>query len=182
MDLRDVPSLFPELNSIPPGPDHLCVQIKRIFVDPIPAQYGGLQQVLRQFPAVSSLARKTSCYVARDYKRIFEQPMSRRGNSFLKPPGVGPLSMPLHNSGIELAEAFMQLTVASFEFPSIIPPSVHFIGVTPINPNQVPLPSWAHQLDGSQKAVLVTQGTVATHFEELVAPILAALANEPDLS
>ena len=41
--------------------------------------------------------------------------------------------------------------------------SVHFIGTPPIIPNQVPLPAWAHELDGSRKVVLVTQGTVANH-------------------
>ena len=49
-------------------------------------------------------------------------------------------------------------------------------------PNQVPLPAWAHELDGSRKVVLVTQGTVANHgFNLLTAPALAGLANEPDL-
>ena len=49
-------------------------------------------------------------------------------------------------------------------------------------PNQVPLPAWAHELDGSRKVVLVTQGTVANHdFNLLIAPALAGLANEPDL-
>jgi UDP:flavonoid glycosyltransferase YjiC (YdhE family) len=48
--------------------------------------------------------------------------------------------------------------------------------------NQAPLPSWAHELDGSRKVVLVTQGTVANHnFDLLVAPTLQALAKEPDL-
>ena len=76
----------------------------------------------------------------------------------------------------------MQLTVPSFEFPRDIPPSVHFVGTLPIIPNQAPLPSWAHELDGSRKVVLVTQGTVANHnFGLLIAPTLAALANEPDL-
>ena len=76
----------------------------------------------------------------------------------------------------------MQLTVPSFEFPRSFPPSVHFIGALPIIPNQAPLPSWAHELDGSRKVVLVTQGTVANHdFGLLIAPTLAALANEPDL-
>jgi UDP:flavonoid glycosyltransferase YjiC (YdhE family) len=46
----------------------------------------------------------------------------------------------------------------------------------------VPLPPWAHELDGSRKVVLVTQGTVANHnLGLLVAPTLAALANEPDV-
>jgi len=76
----------------------------------------------------------------------------------------------------------MQMTVPSFEFPRDIPPSVHFIGALPIIPNQAPLPAWAHELDGSRKVVLVTQGTLANHnFGLLIAPTLAALANEPDL-
>ncbi len=233
MDLRDVPALFPELKDIPPGPEHLRVQIERIFVDPIPAQYEGLRQVLRQFPAdvivgedmffgvlpmllgprsnrppivlcgtsflhcrrkdgaphniglafpSDQAERNESAIIAREYQRVFEQPMSLRVNSCLRSLGAEPLSMPLHNSGVELSDAFMQLTVPSFELPSAIPPSVHFVGTPPIIPNQVPLPTWAHELDGcSRKVVLVTQGTVATNFNDLVAPTLAALANEPDL-
>ena len=77
----------------------------------------------------------------------------------------------------------MQLTVPSFEFPrDVIPPSVHFVGTPPLIPNQAPLPPWSHELDGSRKVVLVTQGTVANHdFGLLIAPTLAALANEPDV-
>jgi UDP:flavonoid glycosyltransferase YjiC (YdhE family) len=96
--------------------------------------------------------------------------------------GVGPLSMTLFDSVVDLADAYLQLTVPSFEFPRDIPPSVHFIGTPPIIPNQAPLPPWAHELDGSRKVVLVTQGTVANHnFGLLIGPTLAALANEPDL-
>ena len=76
----------------------------------------------------------------------------------------------------------MQLTVPSFEFPRDIPTSVHFIGALPIVPKQAPLPAWAYELDGSRKVVLVTQGTLANHnFGLLIAPTLAALADEPDL-
>jgi UDP:flavonoid glycosyltransferase YjiC (YdhE family) len=59
---------------------------------------------------------------------------------------------------------------------------VHFVGTPPIIPGQAPLPLWAHDLDGSRKIVLVTQGTFANHnFGLLIAPTLAALANEPDV-
>ncbi len=59
---------------------------------------------------------------------------------------------------------------------------MQFVGTPPIVPNQVPLPSWAHELDGSRKVVLVTQGT-ADNFDLslLIGPTLAALANEPNL-
>jgi UDP:flavonoid glycosyltransferase YjiC (YdhE family) len=96
--------------------------------------------------------------------------------------GVGPLSLPMFDSVVALADAYMQLTVPGFEFPRRIPSTVSFIGTLPIVPNQAPLPPWAHELDGTRKVVLVTQGTVANHnFGLLVAPTLAALASEPDV-
>ena len=52
----------------------------------------------------------------------------------------------------------------------------------PIIPKQAAVPAWGHELDGSRKVVLVTQGTVANHdFGRLVTPALAALENESDL-
>jgi hypothetical protein len=88
----------------------------------------------------------------------------------------------MFESVVALADAYMQLSVPSFEFPRDIPPTVDFVGTLPIVPNQAPLPDWAHELDGRRKVVLVTQGTVANHnFGLLVAPTLMALGHEPDL-
>src|SRR5260221_9176993 len=232
-DLRDIISVVPELKNIPPGPQWLRVAIQRLFVDTIPAQHKGLQQVLRDFPAdviigddmifgvlpmllgprskrppivlcgtsilhwrredgaplfaglppaTTQAQLEAYAAISQEHDRIVNQPVARRLNRSLKELGVGPLSTPLFESVVELADAYMQLTVPSFEFPRDIPPSVHFIGALPIIPNQAPLPSWAPELDGSRKVVLVTQGTVANHdFGLLIAPTLAALANEPDL-
>src|SRR5262249_23502436 len=56
------------------------------------------------------------------------------------------------------------------------------VGALPIVPGQAPIPSWANDLDGKRKVVLVTQGTVANHdFGLVVGPTLAALADEPDI-
>jgi UDP:flavonoid glycosyltransferase YjiC (YdhE family) len=105
-----------------------------------------------------------------------------RLNKVLNELGVAPTSMTLFDSTVGHADAYLQLSVPGFEFPRDIPRSVHFVGTPPIIPNQVPLPSWAHELDGSRKVVLVTQGTVANHnFNLLIGPALAALANEPDM-
>ena len=83
---------------------------------------------------------------------------------------------------VGLADAYMQLSVPSFEFPREIPTTVNFVGTPPIIGKQAPLPPWADDLDGSRKVVLVTQGTVANYnFDLLVAPTLAALANEHDV-
>ena len=95
---------------------------------------------------------------------------------------VGPRTAPLFHSVVELADAYMQLSVPRFECPRQIPPSVHFVGAPPIVPGQAPLSALAHDLDGSRQVVLVTQGTVANHnFGLLIAPTLAALGDEPDV-
>jgi MGT family glycosyltransferase len=232
-DLEDIVSVVPELKDMPPGPEWLRIAIERVFVDTIPAQHKGLQQVLRDFPAdvivgddmifgvlpmlLGPRAKRPAIVlcgtsilhwrradgapyfaglppattqaqlqeyaaIAQEHARVIYQPVGRRLNRSLKDLGVGPLSRPPFDSAVELADAYMQLTVPSFEFPRDIPPSVYFVGTPPIIRNQVPLPSWAHELDGSRKVVLVTQGTLANHnFGLLVAPTLAALANEPDV-
>jgi MGT family glycosyltransferase len=232
-DLRDFASVAPELKSIPPGPDWLRVAMERIFVDTVPAQHKGLQQVLRDFPAdviigddmifgvlpmllgprtnrppivlcgtsflhwhredgaphfvglppaTTKKQRDDYAAIYREHDRLIYQPVADRLNRSLQTMGVGPLSTTLFDCVVDLADAYLQLTVPSFEFPRDIPSSVHFVGTPPIIPNQAPLPSWAHELDGTRKVVLVTQGTLANHnFGLLICPTLAALANEPDL-
>jgi UDP:flavonoid glycosyltransferase YjiC (YdhE family) len=133
-------------------------------------------------PATTQAQLEEYAAIAQEHDRVIYQPVGRRLNRSLEDLGVGPLSTPPFDSGVELADAYMQLTAPSFEFPRDLPPPVHFVGAPPIIPNQAPLPSWAHELDDSRKVVLVTQGTVANHdFGLLIAPTLAALADEPDL-
>ena len=133
-------------------------------------------------PATTKQQRDDYAAMYRQHDRLVYQPVADRLNRSLASLGVGPLSMTLFDSVVDLADAYLQLTVPSFEFPRDIPPSVHFVGAPPIIPNQAPLPSWANDLDGSRKVVLVTQGTLANHnFGLLVGPTLTALANERDL-
>jgi UDP:flavonoid glycosyltransferase YjiC (YdhE family) len=133
-------------------------------------------------PAATQAQLDEYAAFAREHDKIVDGPLGLCVNRYLKDLGVGPVSRHLFESVVELADAYMQLTVPRFEFPRDIPSSVTFVGTPPIIPNQVPLPAWAHELDGSRKVVLVTQGTVANHdFDLLIAPALAGLANEPDL-
>jgi MGT family glycosyltransferase len=121
-------------------------------------------------------------HIAKEYDSVVTEPITRRINELLAGLGVRPLPTVLFESIVELADANLQLSVPRFEFPRRLPPTVHFVGAPPIVPNQAPLPPWAGDLDGSRKVVLVTQGTQANHdFGLLVAPTLAALAEEPDL-
>jgi UDP:flavonoid glycosyltransferase YjiC (YdhE family) len=131
-------------------------------------------------PAITQAQRDEYAQIYQDHDRQIYRPVADRLNRHLEKIGVEPLSMTLFDSIVYLADAYIQLTVPSFEFPREIPSSVHFVGTPPIVPNQAPLPPWAHELDGSRKMVLVT--TVGDHnFDLLITPTLRALANEPDV-
>ena len=146
------------------------------------AREDGAPNFLGLPPAATAEQRAKYAAISLEYDEALDRPVIHRVNQLLKGLGIGRISVPLFNSVIELADAYMQLSVSSFEFPRAMPPSVQFVGTPPIIPGQVPLPPWADELDGSRKVVLVTQGTVANHnFDLLVAPTLAALANEPDV-
>ena len=76
---------------------------------------------------------------------------------------------------------YLEPTVPSFEYPRTdMPPQVHFIGaILPEAPTEFEPPSWWGEIvDKKQPVVLVTQGTVATDAEQLLAPTLKALAGE----
>jgi UDP:flavonoid glycosyltransferase YjiC (YdhE family) len=120
--------------------------------------------------------------VAKEYDSVVNEPATRRINELLAKSGARPLSTVLFEAVVELADAYLQLSVPSFEFPRKLSPNIHFVGTPPIIPNQAPVPSWAGDLDRTRKVVLVTQGTVANHdFGLLVAPALQGLADQPDL-
>jgi MGT family glycosyltransferase len=133
-------------------------------------------------PATSPADLERYAAIAEEYEHLTNGPLMQSLNSVLRELGVKPISLTLFDSVVAFADAYLQLTAPSFEFPRNIPPTVRFVGTPPIIPGQAPLPSWASDLDGSRKVVLVTQGTVANHdFGLLVEPTLAALANEPDI-
>lgn len=133
-------------------------------------------------PATTAQQRAEYAAKAEEYDEAVDRPVIHGVNQALKAVGAGRISMPLFDSLVALADACIQLSVPSFEFPRQMPSSVHFVGTPPIIPGQVSLPPWADAVDGSRKVVLVTQGTVANHdFNLLVAPTLAALANEDDV-
>ncbi|MET0677374.1 MAG: nucleotide disphospho-sugar-binding domain-containing protein [Bradyrhizobium sp.] len=233
IDPNDILAIAPELADMEPGPEWLCVALRRLFVATIPAQHEGLQRALRDYQpdvvvgddmvfgvlpmllgprakrppvvlcgtsilhstrddgaphflglphATTQAERDRYVDIAEDYDRVINEPVGRELNEILAKLGVGPLNMVMFDSVSVLADAYLQLSVPSFEFPRKLPPAVRFVGRPPIVPNQAPLPPWADELDGSRKVVLVTQGTVANHdFGLLVSPTLAALADEKDL-
>ncbi|RZN17324.1 nucleotide disphospho-sugar-binding domain-containing protein [Bradyrhizobium sp. Leo121] len=142
----------------------------------------GAPELLGLPPAAAPAQREKYAAIAQEHERVVNQPLAHRLNQCLEEIGVKSLPRPPFEAMVELADAYLQLTVPSFEFPRPAPASVQFVGTPPIMPKQAPLPPWADELDGRRKVVLVTQGTVANHdFNRLVTPTLVGLADERDL-
>jgi MGT family glycosyltransferase len=134
-------------------------------------------------PSTGDKQRQEYAGLFQTYENEVFKPVGEYLSSRLAEIGVEPLRRNLYDAMVELPDAYLQLTVPRFELPRRRPvPSVHFVGPLPITPHQAPIPSWAHDLDGSRKVVLVTQGTLTNDdFGELVLPTLLALASEPDI-
>lgn len=132
---------------------------------------------LGMLPAYSRLgrARNTALYwlsdniVFADVQKYFNQLATTIG---FPPFRFGPTVSPW---------LYLQPSVPSFEYVRTdLPPTVHFIG--PLLPNSPPdaqMPEWWNEVITTTKPViLVTQGTIATENQQLIAPTLQALANE----
>jgi MGT family glycosyltransferase len=134
-------------------------------------------------PARNGQQQRANVALFQAYEEAVFGPVGRCANEYLARIGSKPLRMNLYDAMVELPDIYLQLTVPRFELPRReLPRSVHFVGPLPITPNQAPLPSWAYELDGSRKVVLVTQGTLTNNdFSQLMLPTLQALANEPDV-
>lgn len=134
-------------------------------------------------PARDAAEEAAYATVADEVERRFAHPFAAHIDRCLASAGAPPLSMDILDAVTCLPDAHIQLTVPDFEYPRPdMPTTVRFVGALPITPNQAPLPSWAGDLDGSRKVVLVTQGTLSNHdFSQLVEPTLAALADRPDV-
>lgn len=79
-----------------------------------------------------------------------------------------------------LADAIVQFTVPSFEYPrSDAPASLHFVGPLGATGSEAPLPDWWGDLDGPRPVIHITQGTVANKdYAQVIGPALEALADE----
>ncbi|MFD3706731.1 nucleotide disphospho-sugar-binding domain-containing protein [Nocardia sp. NPDC058658] len=78
------------------------------------------------------------------------------------------------------AALYLNPSIPSFEYPrSDLPESVHFIGPVPAPPvaDWTP-PAWWSEMFTGRPVVHVTQGTIANSEPELIAPAIAALADE----
>jgi len=108
----------------------------------------------------------------RDVNRHLREVRSRLGQPALR--------STLMDQPARVSQLILQPTVPDFEYPRAdLPRHVHFIGsLLPPGPSDWTPPPWWGRLDEDRPVVLVTQGTVATDFERLLRPAIAALADQ----
>jgi MGT family glycosyltransferase len=123
----------------------------------------------------------------RNLRHLFEErcwtPLSTYLNELLTEMGSRASPVPYQDVIASLPELYLQPTVPGFEYPRrSLPAAVCFIGALPVLPLRGEGTEWSEDLDSGRKTVLVTQGTIANFdLGQLVAPTLAALAEEDDL-
>ena len=146
------------------------------------AREDGAPNFLGLPPATTEEQRRQYADIAREYDEAVDQPSLLRLNKALISWASAQCRCRFSIRSSDSPTPICSCRCRASNFRARSRPSVHFVGTPPIIPGQAPLPPWAHDLDGSRKVVLVTQGTVANHnFGLLIAPTLAALANEPDV-
>ena len=134
-------------------------------------------------PAVDDAQMEERAPIHQAHQAAFIGPINADLKSCLRGMGIEAPTVSMFDSTVVLPDAYLQLTVPSFEYPRArLPATFRFVGTPPILPNQAPRPPWADDVDGSRKVVMVTQGTLSNHdFSELVVPTLTALADESDV-
>ncbi|OAA70212.1 UDP-glucuronosyl/UDP-glucosyltransferase [Akanthomyces lecanii RCEF 1005] len=83
------------------------------------------------------------------------------------------------------ADVTLQMCPPSLEYQrSDTHPKVRFIGALPPRPPKqsfVPPPFWNTVIDGTRRVVVVSQGTVAVRYDQLLIPAVQALADRNDI-
>ncbi|GAA3616424.1 glycosyltransferase [Nonomuraea rosea] len=199
---------FPERGTLPPGPEQIDFDLKHIFGDPVPAQYGALRRLLAEIPATSVISdnlflgalsltleaerdsRPTTIAlgiapptVPDDWNRDALAGTQEHLEKIFASVGT-PLPGFILDNLITVPDHYVQLTVPGFEYPwDGAPVSFQFAGPLPQTQDQArPLPDWWSELSAGRPVVVVTQGTFAnSDLEQLVVPTLRALADSPVL-
>ncbi|MCS5732248.1 glycosyltransferase [Herbiconiux daphne] len=113
-------------------------------------------------------------------ERVIFRPVQKKAETMVRETTGTELSQFFMGTA-SMADAIVQFTVPSFEYPRRdLPATVHFVGpVSRTTPSTTALPDWWNELDGTKPVVHVTQGTVANkNYDELIAPTLEALAGD----
>ncbi|MCW6010888.1 glycosyltransferase [Micromonospora sp. CPCC 205371] len=126
-------------------------------------------------PGSGPLYRLRNALASRIGERLMMRAPLRRMNAIRAELGLAPVRSPFAANATPYL--YLQASTPSFEYPRReLPEQVRFVGpLLPDPPADFVPPTWWSELDG-RRAVLVSQGTVATSTGGLVEPAVRALA------
>jgi UDP:flavonoid glycosyltransferase YjiC (YdhE family) len=129
-------------------------------------------------PMRGPLGRTRNRLLTAIHARAVFRPVTEHSNRARARVGLAPLGSFLDT--LTSPYLFLQGTVPACEFPrGDLAPQIHFVGpFLPRAPEHFEPPAWWSELNDRRPVVLVTQGTVNTDASGLLAPALAALAEE----
>lgn len=111
---------------------------------------------------------------------ILLRDITQYANRIRKRLGLLPLKGPFFPAMCSIPTLIMHISTPAFEYPRRDQPSnLHFVG--PMLPKPNPAftpPAWWSDLNGAQPVVLVTQGTVAMNWKDLIIPTIEVLEHE----
>ncbi len=130
-------------------------------------------------PAASRLGRARARVLHELFSRIVFRDVSRYTDQKRAELGLPPTGAYVMDNQVS-PFLYLQGSAEAFEYPrSDLPSQVHFIGpVLPGAPEDFVRPDWWSDLHDERPVVHVTQGTLATQAEQLIAPTIRALADD----
>jgi len=194
LDFRKMEEIYPEIVSMPPGPERIRFSFERAFLDPMPAQAEALRELIEM--ENPDVVVTDSARIGAGVDAMVTEPIRHYLDQKLVDLGVPALNLSPWDAMVLTNDVYLHPSVPEFEYPfSPTPELVRFIGVLPSLPRgvlpslprgvlpslprkEVVHPEWWHEIEEGRPVVLVTQGTWANFdFSELVEPAWEALGD-----
>jgi len=174
--LSDNASLGPYFLKVQGGP-------KWVFYGIIPLSLSSLDTApfgMGLFPAKSFPGRLRNRFLYWLGYRLLYRKLIVCSNAIRAQFSLPPEKRFVYHAAIYASDLFLQATVPSFEYPRRdLPDSVKFIGPLLPNPkNDFISTDWWNDLSSGKTVIHVTQGTLALDLNDLLIPVIKALADE----
>lgn len=131
-------------------------------------------------PGSSPLSRLRNNLLAMCFDKLLFRDVQSHVNAIRKKLGLARYRKSFFTEGFERPNLVMHMSIPSFEYPrEEFPSNFRFIGPVLLSPDdRYDAPAWWQELMNDRPVVLINQGTIAKHYEDLILPAIQALRDE----